>query len=222
MEDWFYTELLSKLNQWNPIVLSIILWLSLYVALFLFLFIISYIREHKKRKLKYNWIWDFKMTKVSVVWKEYIRERNSAWDYSSWHYVYRLESEDETGNVYKSREFSEKEVEYGWRTLEEMVKKCGWETYDLWNKEAAIKNLNKNIERLGAELQDNPGFFRKCWLEWDIFTLKKYINIAKEWPIATYLVINGHKISVWDRIDVYVNPEDSKEYYFDLDFTEVN
>ena len=53
-------------------------------------------------------------------------------------------------------------------------------------------------------------------------TLKDYLNIANEWPITPYLICNGHKISVWDPVDVFVNPDNPKEYYFDLDFTKEN
>jgi hypothetical protein len=72
------------------------------------------------------------------------------------------------------------------------------------------------------ELQNNPWFFKKIWLNQDIKIMKKYIDIANEWPITPYLVINWHKISVWDSVDVFVNPEKSSEYYVDLDFTKQN
>jgi hypothetical protein len=72
------------------------------------------------------------------------------------------------------------------------------------------------------ELQNNPWFFKKIWLNQDIKIMKKYIDIANEWPITPYLVINWHKISVWDSIDVFVNPDKPSEYYVDLDFTKDN
>ena len=49
--------------------------------------------------------------------------------------------------------------------------------------------------------------------------MKNYLDMANEWPITPYLVCNGHKISVWDSIDVFVNPDKPSQYYFDLDFT---
>jgi hypothetical protein len=72
------------------------------------------------------------------------------------------------------------------------------------------------------ELQDNPWFFKKMWLKKDIDAMKKYIDIANEWPITPYLVVNWHKISVWDSIDVFVNPDKPSEYYVDLDFIKQN
>ena len=138
----------------------------------------------------------------------------------SWYYVYWLESKDKDGNVYRSEEFQD--VIYWWRTLEEMVKKYDWVTYDLWNKDEAIRQINDNIHRLEMELQDNPWFFKKMWLKKDIKTMKNYLDIANEWPITPYLIRNGHKISVWDPVNVFVDPDKPEEYYFDLDFMKEN
>ena len=49
--------------------------------------------------------------------------------------------------------------------------------------------------------------------------MKKYIDMANEWPVDPYLMCNGHKVSVWDIIDVFVDPGNPELYYFDLDFT---
>lgn len=157
-----------------------------------------------------------KKTKVMAIWKRYAK-----WDsrYSPF-YVYRLESVDENGNIYKSKEFEY--VNHWWRSLEEMVKKYDGVIYDLWNKEVAIKQIEDNIQHLQTALESNPWFFKKMWLKRDIKAMKKYIEIANEWPIAPYLVCNNHKISVWDIIDVFVDPENPSLYYFDLDFTKQN
>ena len=153
---------------------------------------------------------------VSVVGERYV-----GWDEdSSWYYLYRLEAKDDNWNIYKSDEF--KNVENGWRTVEEMKKKYDGVVYDLSDKDNVIKQLNDNLNRLEMELQNNPWFFKKIWLNQDIKIMKKYIDIANEWPITPYLVINWHKISVWDSIDVFVNPDKPSEYYVDLDFTKQN
>jgi hypothetical protein len=43
--------------------------------------------------------------------------------------------------------------------------------------------------------------------------------LAEEWLITPYIIINNHKITEWDIVDIYVNPDNIKQYYFDLDFT---
>lgn len=155
----------------------------------------------------------YEKTTVSAV-----RERYVSWDEdSSWYYLYRLESKDESGNVYNSEEF--KNAKHGWRTLEEMKKKYDGVIYDLWDKDNAIKQVSDNIHRLELELQNDPWFFKKMSLKQDLKAMKNYLDMANEWPITPYLVCNGHKISVWDSIDVFVNPDKPSQYYFDLDFT---
>ncbi len=191
-------------------VVIIILWWLLCLG------VINFLYERKKKKLKYEWTWILKKTKVSVVGERYV-----SWDEdSSWYYLSRLELKDETWNIYKSECF--KDIEHGWRTEEEMKKKYDGIIYDLADKDNAIKQLNDNLYRLEMELQDNPWFFKKMWLKKDIKAMKKYIDIANEWPITPYLVLNWHKISVWDSIDVFVNPDKPSEYYVDLDFTKEN
>ena len=92
-------------------------------------------------------------------------------------------------------------------------------TYDLSDKDNAIKQLNDNLHRLEMELQNDPWFFKKRELKKDIEAMKKYIDISNEWPINPYLICNCHKVSVWDSVDVFVDPENPNLYYFDLDFT---
>lgn len=176
----------------------------------------KYLRRRKARKLKYDWKWVMKKTTVYNIGEKYV-----SWDeYSSWYHLYRLESSDEDGNIYRSENF--KNADHWWRTLDDMVVKYDGVVYDLTEKDSAIRQVNENIQRLEMELQNNPWFFKKRELKGDIEAMKKYIDIANEWPIDPYLMCNGHKVSVWDSIDVFVNPDIPKEYYFDLDFTKEN
>jgi hypothetical protein len=193
-----------------------LLFILLFWGIIIFLYLRKYLHDNKLRRLKYEWIWVMKKTKVMAIWKRYAK-----WDsrYSPF-YVYRLESVDKNGNIYKSKEFEY--VNHWWRSLEEMVKKYDGVIYDLWNKEVAIKQIEDNIQHLQTALESNPWFFKKMWLKRDIKAMKKYIEIANEWPINPYLVCNGHKVSVWDSIDVFVDPENPSLYYFDLDFTKQN
>jgi len=201
MEDFSFTDII-----WYVVVGWILL-------IFIYIFVWDYLRKRKAKKLKYEWNWIVKRLKILSVKESYF-----SWDEdSSWYYLYRLEVKDETWNVYKSEYF--KDAEHGWRTVEEMKVKYDGVTYDLSDKDNAIKQLNDNLNRLEMELSNDPWLFKKIWLKQDINAMKKYIEIAKEWPINPYLVCNGHKISVWDTVDVFVDPENPNLYYFDLDFT---
>ena len=192
------------------------IWLAfilLLIIYFLYKNIKKYLYKLRTKKLKYKWTWIMKKTNVFAV-----RERYVSWDKdTNWYYLYRLESKDENGNSYCSEEF--RNAEHGWRTLDDMVVKYDGVLYDLTEKDSAIRQVNENIQRLEMELQNNPWFFKKRELKRDIEAMKKYIDIANEGPIDPYLICNWHKITVWDSIDVFVNPDKPKEYYFDLDFT---
>ena len=191
-----------------------LLFFLLFVWIFAFILIKQYIHKSKAKKLKYEWTWVIKKTKVSAVKEKYIPEKSS-W----WYYLYWLESKDESWNTYKSESF--KDAEHGWRTPEEMKVIYDGVIYDLWNKEV-ISQLNDTIKWLEIELSNNSWFFRNRELKKDIESMKHYIEIANEWPITPYLFCNWHKISVWDTVDVFVDPENPKLYYFDLDFTKEN
>ena len=184
-----------------------------FVFFFTILLIPKYLHKRKIQRLKYEWQWIVKKATVSEVIEKY-----HSWNEDkSWYYSYSLKAIDENGDFYISESF--KNAEHGWRTVGEMKKKYDGVVYDLADKDNAIRQVNDNLHRLEMELQDNPWFFKKMWLKKDIEAMKKYIEIANEWPITPYLVVNWHKISVWDSIDVFVNPEKPTQYYFDLEFT---
>ena len=182
-------------------------------GIFIFIYVRKYLHDSRLKKLKYEWLWVMKKTKVVTIWQRYVKWVRRG----SWYYEYWLESEDEIGNIYRSETIEN--ARHGWRGAEEMVKKYDGVVYDLCNKEVAIKQIEDNIQRLEMELGSNPWFFKKRKLKKEMETMVDYLDIAEEWPIAEFLRFNGHKVSVWDNIDVFVNLDKPEEYYFDLDFT---
>jgi len=127
MEGYSFTDII-----WYVVVGWILL-------IFIYIFVWDYLRKRKAKKLKYEWNWVLKRLKVSSVKESYV-----SWDEdSSWYYLYRLEVKDETWNVYKSEYF--KDAEHGWRTVEEMKVKYDGVTYDLSDKDNAIKQLNHSF-----------------------------------------------------------------------------
>ena len=195
--DWFPSVLFPVA------VICIFIWFSVY----------QWFRKRKLKKLKYEWTWMLKKTKIFD-----IEEYYHPWgDNSSWYTEYWLLSKDDSWTVYKSGSF--RNLEYGWRTLADMKRKYNGVEFDLTNKDFAYKQVNDNIARIEGELADDPWFFKKRDLKLELDTMKEYLTIIEEWPISPYVVIRKHRISVWDFVDVYVDPMDLKNYYFDLDFT---
>ncbi len=196
-EDWFPFVLFSV------VIICVLFWLAIYQNL----------HKRKLKKLKYEWTWMLKKTKVFEIEQFY-----HSWDEdSAWYTEYWLLSKDDSWTVYKSDEY--KDLQYGGRTLAEMKRKYNGVEFDLTNKDFAFRQVNDNIARIEWELANDPWIFKKRDLKLELETMKEYLTIIEEWPINPYVIIRNHKISVWDIIDVYVDPMDLKKYYFDLDFT---
>ena len=154
-----------------------------------------------------------KKTKIFDIWQMY-----HSWDEdSSWYTEYWLLSKDDSWTVYKSNSY--RDLEHGWRTLLDMKRKYNWVDYDLSNKDIATRQVNDRISYLESEISNSPWMFKKIGLKNELSTMKEYLDIINEWPINPYVVIRKHKISVWDMVDVYVDPMNLNNYYFDLDFT---
>ena len=91
MEGYAFTDII-----WYVVV-------GLILLIFIWAWVSSYLRKRKAKKLKYEWTWIVKKTKVSDAGERYV-----SWDEdSSWYYLYRLESKDDNWNVYKSDEFKD-------------------------------------------------------------------------------------------------------------------
>ena len=203
---------LSSFN-WSESLSLDIIWPIFIILAVIGFYVYTEIRKRKLKKLKYEWTWLLKKTKVSHIARVY-----HSWnDDTRWYYEYRIESCDDNWVCYRSNSY--KNIEYGWRTPEEMRRKYNDVIYDLNNKEVALKLINDNIIRLECELANDPWFFKKKSLKIELETMREYLNIANEWPIKPFVVIKDHKISEGDSIDVYVDPNKDRDYYFDLDFT---
>ena len=170
--------------------------------------------EKRLKSLKLEWTWELKKAKICWVKKEYHRSNSDNWSQT----YYYLEAEDEQWNKYRSKVFPN--VRHWWRSESEMIKFYNWKEYNLAKKDTAIKQLNEEILYTQLEIDNDPGIFKKLKLKFDLKVLKEYLRIAEEWAIPPYLEINHHRVSVWDTIDIYINPDNPKEYYFDLDFTD--
>ena len=119
-------------------------------------------------------------------------------------------------NEYKSDSY--RDLESWWITEEELKsKKYNNKEYDLTSKDI-IRQLDQEIINLEWEIT-TAWILKKVILKSNLFVLNEYKKLALTWPVPPYVVIKGHKISVWDEIIVYVSPENPKKYYFDLDFT---
>ena len=54
--------------------------------------------------------------------------------------------------------------------------------------------------------------------EWKIDTVGEEKKSTESWNKISFLKLNWFKISVWDTVDVYIDPKDEKIYWMDIDF----
>lgn len=184
-------------------------------AIIMIVLILSFIKSKKERELKalkYEWTWILKKLKISK-----IRKIHHSWTENRSSYTeFWLEAEDNEWNIYRSKSY--RDLKDGWRTEKEMIKIHNSKEYDLTKKETAIKELTEEINIIESELNNDPWIFKKLKLKYELTILNSYLRLAEEWLITPYIIINNNKITEWDIVDIYVNPDNIKQYYFDLDF----
>ena len=166
------------------------------------------------KNLKNNWWWIIK--KVKITW---IQSYHHSWgengSFFNWYY---LEAK-EWNIIYCSEAFEwgeliEQTPEIEW--FEEVYKDY-WFEYNENYKEDVLNAIDKRIEEQQYILQ-NSWFFKRIGAK----MLLSAAEVAKErveiWYIPPQLEINWSTISVWDTVNVYIDPEDEKNYWMDIDF----
>lgn len=207
---WYY-YITDKDNIW----IWTIIFISLILLLCFYIWIKIYINDSKISKLKWYkkiWWWILKKLKITSIEHYYDPwDENSNW--FDWHY---LETQ-EWDKFYCSNAF-----EWGkfyWTSLEELKKiyKYYWFEYDEKNRNNVIRSIENEILRNELESKDD-WFLKSHSKRMDAGIDKKRLNTVKKWYIIPHIEVNWHKISVWDTVDVYIDPNDDKNYWMDIDF----
>ena len=56
-------------------------------------------------------------------------------------------------------------------------------------------------------------------IKWkNLWNLKIERKIISDWYIQTYWQIDENKVTIWDTVDVYIDPDNPKRYWVDTDF----
>ena len=128
---------------------------------------------------------------------------------------YWLFTKDAQWNKYMSERF--KNLEYHpWRKAEDMKVSYNWITYDLSRTEQSMKQINWNISRLETELATNPDYWKRSAIEKELDKMKEFLSIINEWVSSSYVIINWKRFTIWDMINVFVDPFNSNNYYLDI------
>ena len=189
-----------------------ILWISVMI-----LFVISTIiwifsirnplKIMKVKKYKENWLWEVKLLKVTAIKQD--------WE----QHVYYAEAKD--GDIiYCSNGYFEWDMWWIPRERMEEIYRKYWfefdenETY----KQEVLGEIDRRIEELQYETKNNEWYFKNQITKYTLYTDKKEKNIVEEWYEPAYWEVDWHRITVWDTVTVYIDPENPKYYWMDIDF----
>ncbi len=186
------------------------LWIFLIYWIFMFK---EVIKLKKVKNFKYNWWWIVKKVKVTNIWNT--RARAGRYRHID---VYYFEAED-SGMTYYSNGSS------SWALLWTSIDKLQliyakyWFTYDDMQsqKEALLKRLDELIAEKEYEIE-NSGIISKIVKSKKPEELKVDKTTVYLGYIPTYWQIDDKKVTVWDTVDVYVDPDKPERYWVDTDF----
>ena len=184
---------------------------------FLLIWIWRYKKEAKMDRakgLKITGWWILKnVTVTSIEHYETSWDDDSSW--FSWYYVEAREWD----MVYCSDAYSK------WRRwwtsisiLKELYRSY-WFEYDEneTHKQDVLREYDKRVSEKEFDAE-NGWFFKKLIAKWWLFFSKWEREKIEKWYEPAYREVNWHRITVWDTVDVYIDPDDEKNYWMDIDF----
>ena len=182
-------------------------------ALYWFYLLIRIIREKRAKNLKYNWLWIVKKAKVMFVWK--LKFNNRRWYKVD---VYYIEVEN-SGVVYYSNGYTKWTL--WWTSIKDLQLLYAkyWFPFNEGQnpKEEVLRKIDESISEKEYEAE-NSWFISKMMKNRNIWNLRKDREKVSEWYIPTFWQVDGNKVSVWDIVDIYFDPDNSKRYWVDIDF----
>jgi uncharacterized membrane protein YhaH (DUF805 family) len=170
------------------------------------------IKIKRIKDIKYNWWWIVKKVKVTSIWKTKIKNG------SSYKVIYYIEAED-----WEMRYISNGSTKWVllWTSMPELELLYAkyWFTFDEQErqKNALLKKIEELIAEKGYEIE-NSSLISKIIKGKQLWNLEVDKKIVSDWYIPTYWQIDENKVTVWDMVDVYIDPDNPKRYRVDTDF----
>ena len=192
--------------------------ISLIIPLFFLYLWFTFLKDalsiDKSKKLKRNWKSIIRKVKISSI-EYYTNKLNK--DPFEW---YRLQAKN-WDVIYKSEAIELKMINHLLikpdLTYNEIYGTY-WYKYDEdeTHKKDVIREINKRISEKQLKSM-NKWLLKKHKLNKELSILQEDKQLVETWYQAPYLIVNWHKVSVWDTVDVYIDPDDEKNYRMDID-----
>ena len=168
----------------------------------------------KAKNLKRNWMWIIKKLKVNEIAKVKVSNNNRGKDFIA----YSVKTTD-WDIVYYSTAHTKWKISWVSQSDLEKIYNAYWFVYD--EKQSQQKDLlnflDWEISKTEYDIQ-NSWLFKKIKLKRILKNLKNGRQTIETWYMPQLWEVNWNKISVWDTIDVYIDPDDSDIYWVDIDF----
>lgn len=168
----------------------------------------------RAKKLKRNGWWILKkVTITSIEHYETSWDDNSKW--FSWYYAEAREWD----MIYCSDAYAK--WHRWWTSIPALEKlyQSYWFEYDKneTHKQDVLREYDKRIAERKFEAE-NGWLFKKLIAKWWLFFIKGQREIIEKWYEPQYREVNWNRITVWDTVDIYIDPDDEKNYWMDIDF----
>ena len=190
---------------------------GLFAIPFLLIWILIYrkgAKMNRAKKFKINGWWILKkVTITSIEYYETSWNEDSKW--FSWYYA----EAKEWDMIYCSDAYSKWRRWWTRIPILKEIYRSYWYEYD--ENETHKQDVLREYDKRVAERQidaENGWFFKKLAAKWALFFTKGQREIIEKWYEPQYREINWNRITVWDTVDVYIDPEDEKNYWMDIDF----
>lgn len=85
------------------------------------------------------------------------------------------------------------------------------------HKQDVLLECDRRIEKITYGLE-HGWFFKKIILKWELSLMQKERDSVQKWYEPQYREVNWHRITVWDTVDVYFDPNNPENYRVDIDF----
>lgn len=191
-----------------------------WMLIFLWLFgiywiylLIEAIKQKRVKNFKYNWWWVLKKAKVKSI--EKTKASRGKWSRID---VYYLEAED-WGEIYYSYGYTKWAVLWTSITDLQLLYDKYWYGFDenQTQKEALLKKIDEMIAEKEYEIE-NSWFISKIIKNKKLWKLKSDKATVSIGYVPPYWQIDEKKVTVWDIVDVYVDPNNPEKYRVDTDF----
>jgi len=199
---------LSTIAEDLPFIIFLFIWFCIWIWSF-----IKNMKINKVKKFKETWWWIIKKVKITS-----IENYKVSWNNNKSFNGYYAEAK-EWDMIYCSDAYEKWHMWWTNIPLLQEIYRSYWFEYD--QNETYKADVLREYDKRTAEKQyeaENGWLFKKIISRWSSFITQNQRETIEKWYEPQYREVDWKRITVWDYVDVYIDPEDEKIYWMDIDF----